>query len=112
MNSSPIPQETKPTRLTRKSIAELVEAGKVEEAVDALRAGMKATRKFYSPITKSWVEEPDHRTRIDAARIVLAYAVGFCLANLSVCNVLLIGWIFSSFGVLGEFLRTVSALIL
>ena len=75
----PLPHDAKPSRQARKSFQELIEAGQLEEAVEALRAGMKATRKFYSPITKSWEEEPDHRTRLDAAKTILAYAVGMPL---------------------------------
>jgi hypothetical protein len=71
-----IPVEVLPSRKQRKSMHELVEAGDMEEAMAQLRGGLKATKKFWSPVEKAFIEEPDYKIRMDAAKTVIAYGDG------------------------------------
>ena len=45
-------------------------------AIDALRDGLKATRRYWSKEQKDFVEEPDYGVRVKTAELVLAYAEG------------------------------------
>ena len=77
MNTKLIPHNVLPSGTTRKTLNELIEEGNlVEKAIETLRAGLTATRKFWSPVSKTWIEEPVWQPRLEAAKSLLAYAVG------------------------------------
>ena len=71
-----VPVEVWPTRKIRKRMDELIRADHMETAVQTLEDSMRATRKFYNPISKTYEEEPDYKTRLDAAKTVIAYGDG------------------------------------
>jgi hypothetical protein len=76
MKNEITPSDILPSRKLRKNLAELIDSNHVGQAVAAIEDGLSATRRFWSPITKSFVDEPDHKTRLDAAKTILAYHEG------------------------------------
>ena len=76
MKQESTPTVILPSRKFRKNLAELMDCNQVEQAVSAIEDGLSATRRFWSPITKSFIDEPDHKTRLDAAKTILAYHEG------------------------------------
>lgn len=76
MKNESSPEVILPSRKLRKNLAELIDNNQIEQAVSAIEDGLSATRRFWSPVTKSFVDEPDHKTRLDAAKTILAYHEG------------------------------------
>ena len=50
--------------------------GFTDRVVGALREGLDATKSQYDMVEKRWVSLPDHRVRLDAAKLCLAYLEG------------------------------------
>jgi hypothetical protein len=54
----------------------LIPADLKAKAIQALYAGLTATRRYWDKDQKAFVEEPDYGTRVKTAELVLAYAEG------------------------------------
>ena len=65
-----------PKRGYAKRLNEMLTDEDLAGAVDVIRQGLKATKQFFSPITKQFVQEPDMKVRMDAAKTVLSYKEG------------------------------------
>ena len=71
-----IPEAVRPSRKFRRTINELIADNETEKAIAVILDGLRATKKYWSPIAKQFVEEPDHRTRLDSAKTIIAYHEG------------------------------------
>jgi hypothetical protein len=60
----------------RRTLTELIEGDETEKAVAVILDGLKATKKYWSPVSKQFEEEPDHKTRLDSAKTIIAYREG------------------------------------
>lgn len=65
-----------PRRKLGKRLSELLDDGDLELAVDTIRGGLKANKSHWDGVAKQMVVEPDYKTRMDAAKTVLAYKEG------------------------------------
>ena len=65
-----------PSQTLRRTMSELVDSNRMDIAIDVLDRSMRATKKFWSPLTKEWVEEPDFKIQLDAAKVIIAYGDG------------------------------------
>jgi hypothetical protein len=65
-----------PKRGYARRLNEMLNDEDLAGAVDVIRQGLKATKQFFSPITKQFVHEPDMKVRMDAAKTVLSYKEG------------------------------------
>lgn len=74
--------QDKTINLAREKVADpnvinkMLDAGIVSDAINMMRECLGAKKKFWSKVTKEWIEEPDYRIRLDAAKLILSYAIG------------------------------------
>ncbi len=57
-------------------LADLLTDQDATGAIKVLRAGLKATKKFWDANTREWVEQPDRKVQHESAMAILAYAYG------------------------------------
>jgi hypothetical protein len=59
-----------------KKLLDLLNEDDLEAAVRVWREGLQATKRFWNPAAKQWIEEPDWRTRHDMSMAIAAYMEG------------------------------------
>lgn len=71
----PLPPE-KPPRAGAHDLKPMISAELKDEAIDGLRDGLRATRRYWDKGSEEWVVEPDYATRTRNIELILAYAEG------------------------------------
>lgn len=66
----------RPVLRTAARLADLIEDSDVETAKTVITEAMKATTRVYNPLTRSFDLLPDHKTRLAAVTLQLAYSEG------------------------------------
>jgi hypothetical protein len=59
-----------------RKLFDLLKDDDLEAAVRVWREGLQATKRFWNPAAKQWIEEPDWRTRHDMSMAIAAYMEG------------------------------------
>jgi hypothetical protein len=59
-----------------RKLLDLLDDDDLEAAVRVWREGLQATKRFWNPAAKQWIEEPDWRTRHDMSMAIAAYMEG------------------------------------
>jgi hypothetical protein len=74
VRASEIVRKLKPVSSVIRSLIEAIGQEDVDLVVKVWREAMTATRKFQS--NGEWIEEPDHKTRLEASKLLVAYKEG------------------------------------
>jgi len=65
-----------PRRKYAKQLHSMLQDNDLEDAVEAIRRGLKAKKSYWDGVAKRMVEESDLKVQLDAAKTVLAYREG------------------------------------